>query len=107
MNTLRILIADDHPLFRYGLHTRLGVEPHMEVVGEAETGEEAITLAATLAPNIILMDLDFKTGINGIEATRQIRQTHPSIEILVITYMESDSVFAAIKAGARGYFLKD
>jgi len=105
--SIRVLIADDHPFFRFGLRARLSVEPQIEVVGEAVTGKEAIALAVALDPNVILMDLNFKTGINGIEATRQIRQTHPEIEVLVITYFDDHSVFEALKAGARGYLLKD
>jgi DNA-binding NarL/FixJ family response regulator len=107
MDSLRILIADDHPLFRKGLRTLLMATADTEVIGEATTGQEVIELAATLQPDVILMDLQMP-GVNGIEATRQIVQTSPHIRILVITLFEDDaSVFSALRAGARGYVLKD
>jgi DNA-binding NarL/FixJ family response regulator len=104
---LRMLIADDHPLVRSGLRALLAATEDMEVVGEAATGEEAVMLAASLQPDVIVMDLRMP-GINGIEATRRIVQAHPQMRILVVTLFEDDdSVFAALRAGARGYFLKD
>jgi DNA-binding NarL/FixJ family response regulator len=107
MDSLRILIADDHPLFRKGMRTLLTATAEIEVVGEATTGQEVIELAASLQPDVILMDLQMP-GINGIEATRQIVHTSPHIRILVITLFEDDaSVFTALRAGARGYILKD
>ncbi len=107
MDSLRILIADDHPLFRKGMRTLLTATADTEVIGEATTGQEVIELAAQLAPDVILMDLQMP-GVNGIEATRQIVQTSPHIRILVITLFEDDaSVFSALRAGARGYVLKD
>jgi len=103
---LRILLVDDHPLVRNGLRALLASVPDMTVVGEASNGEEAITQAAELQPDIILMDLHMP-GLNGIEATRRIVQVHPHIGILVLTMLEDDaSVFAAMRAGARGYLLK-
>ncbi len=103
---LRILLVDDHPLVRNGLRALLASVTDMAVVGEASNGEEAITLAAELQPDIILMDLHMP-GLNGIEATRRIVQVHPHIGILVLTMLEDDaSVFAAMRAGARGYLLK-
>src|SRR6266581_5135837 len=103
---LRILLVDDHPLVRSGLRALLSSMPEMIVVGEATTGEEAITQAAELQPDIILMDLHMP-GLNGIEATRRILQASPRIGILVLTMLEDDaSVFAAMRAGARGYLLK-
>jgi DNA-binding NarL/FixJ family response regulator len=107
MAPLRILIADDHPLVRSGLRALLAAAEDMEVVGEAATGEEAVTLAASLQPDVIVMDLRMP-GINGIEATRRLMQANPQIRILVVTLFEDDdSVFAALRAGARGYILKD
>jgi DNA-binding NarL/FixJ family response regulator len=103
---LRILLVDDHPLVRNGLRALLASVPDMSVVGEASNGEEAIAQAAELQPDIILMDLHMP-GLNGIEATRRILQASPSIGILVLTMLEDDaSVFAAMRAGARGYLLK-
>src|SRR5215218_8850206 len=106
MEPLRILIADDHPLFRFGMRTRLNAEPDLIVVGEAGTGEEAITLAGSLAPHVVLMNLNLP-GMSGIAATRAIREAHPEIGVVVVTMFDDDSVFAAMRAGARGYLLKD
>ena len=106
MDALRILIADDHLLFRDGLRTLLATAPDMELAGEATTGDEAITEAAVLQPDVILMDLQMP-GIGGVEATRRIVQMSPHIGILVVTMFADDaSVFAAMRAGARGYLLK-
>src|SRR5260221_13459279 len=107
MDPLRVLIADDHPLFRKGMRALLVTAQDIEVVGEATTGQEVIELAAALQPDVILMYLQMP-GINGIEATRQILHTSPHIRILVVTLFEDDaSVFTALRAGARGYVLKD
>ena len=107
MEPLRILLADDHPLFRKGMRALLTATSGLEVVGEATTGSEVVELAGTLQPDVILMDLQMP-GINGIEATRQILHTSPHIRILVVTLFEDDaSVFTALRAGARGYVLKD
>src|SRR3712207_2366686 len=107
MDAVRVLIADDHPLFRDGMKGLLGSLPNTEVVGEASSGEEAVQLANELQPDVILMDLKMP-GINGIEATREILHTSPHIGVLVVTMFEDeDSVFAAMRAGARGYLLKD
>ena len=103
---IRMLIADDHAEFRDGLRRLLKLVPGVEVVGEAATGDEAISRASALQPDIILMDLKMP-GVNGIEATRRIRDVSPHIGILVLTMFEDDdSVFAAMRAGARGYLLK-
>ncbi|CCF85923.1 response regulator [Nitrolancea hollandica] len=105
-DTIRILIADDHPIFRDGMRGLLDSVADTEVVGEAESGDEVIALAETLQPDVILMDLKMP-GCNGIEATRRILRTSPHIGILVVTMFEDDdSVFASMRAGARGYLLK-
>src|SRR5438105_3656785 len=107
MEPLRILIADDHPLFRFGIQTLLLRTPDVAVVGEATTGAEAVRLAAELQPDVILMDIAMP-GLNGIAATRQILAGSPQIRVLIVTMFEDDaSVFTAMRAGARGYVLKD
>ena len=106
MDTIRVLIADDHQLFRDGLKALLLSAPDTEVVGEASTGQEAIHLAAESQPDVLLMDLQMP-DVDGIEATRQIVQASPHINVLMVTRFEDDqSVFAAMRAGARGYVLK-
>jgi DNA-binding NarL/FixJ family response regulator len=105
--SIRLLIADDHPLFRKGLRTLLGAIPDFAVVGEAETGPEAVAISTELQPDVILMDLQMPGG-SGIQATREIMSASPNARILVVTLFEDDdSVFAAIRSGARGYILKD
>ena len=107
MEPLRVLIADDHPLFRHGIAALLSAGPDFEVVGEATSGEEVIFLAAKLQPDVILMDIQMP-GVNGIEATRRILHTSPTIRVLIVTMFEDDaSVFTGMRAGARGYVLKD
>jgi DNA-binding NarL/FixJ family response regulator len=107
LETLRILVAEDHPLFRKGMISLLSAVPDFEVIGEASTGEEAVARAAELQPDVVLMDLQMPE-VNGIEATRRILQESPSVRILVVTLFEDDdSVFMALRAGARGYILKD
>ena len=104
---IQVLIADDHVFYREGVRALLSNAPEISVVGEASNGEEAIDKAAGLKPDVILMDLKMP-GVNGIEATRRISQTQPNIGILVITmFDDDDSVFAAMRAGAHGYLLKD
>ena len=103
---IRLLIADDHPLYRDGMHGLLDSVPDTEVIGEASTGEEAITLAENLQPDVILMDIKMP-GINGVQAMREILNTSPHIRILIVSMLEDDdSVFAAMRAGARGYVPK-
>jgi DNA-binding NarL/FixJ family response regulator len=104
---LRLLIADDHPLFRKGLRTLLSAVPDFVLVGEADSGSAAAALALDVQPDVVLMDLQMPGG-SGIEATREIVAASPSIRVLVITlFQDDDSVFAALRAGARGYILKD
>lgn len=103
---IHVLIADDHALFRYGLRAMLSSVPGFEVAGEAATGEEAVALAARLRPEVVLMDIQMP-DLNGIEATRLILKDNPGLGVVVVTmFEEDDSVFAAMRAGARGYVLK-
>jgi DNA-binding NarL/FixJ family response regulator len=104
---IKVLIADDHVFYREGVRTFLENEPDIEVVGEAGNGEEVLAKTAELKPDVILMDLKMP-GINGIEATRRVHETDPEIGVLALTmFDDDDSVFAAMRAGARGYLLKD
>jgi DNA-binding NarL/FixJ family response regulator len=103
---IRILIADDHPAFRSGLRFMLTASPGLEVVGEAATGLEAVALAEDHQPDVVVMDLNMPE-LSGVEATRRIVTASPHVAILVVTMLEDDeSVFAAMRAGARGYQLK-
>lgn len=104
---IKVLIADDHVFYREGVRALLSNSPEITVIGEASNGDEVIAKAAELGPDVILMDLKMP-GMNGIEATRKITQRQANIGILVITmFDDDDSVFAAMRAGARGYLLKD
>lgn len=106
MDAITVLIVDDHPPFRAGLRALLESTPAVAVVGDAGSGDEAIRLAARLQPDVILMDVQM-SAMNGIEATRHILATSPHIAILILTMFEDDDfVFAALRAGARGYLLK-
>ena len=104
--TLRVLVADDHPLFRAGLRSTLELAESVELVGEVEDGAEAVDAALALKPDVVVMDLHMP-GLNGIDATRAIVSAQPGVGVLVLTMFEDDeSVFAAMRAGARGYLLK-
>ena len=103
---IHILVADDHTLFRDGLRALFNSLKDVDMVGEAADGNLAVTLAEELQPDIMLMDIQMP-GLNGIEATRRIVTTSPHIGVIVVTMFEdNDSVFAAMRAGARGYVLK-
>src|SRR5438067_8607234 len=106
MTPMRVLIADDHLFYREGLRVMLGAVPEIQLVGEATTGDEANERALALQPDVVLMDLKMPGG-SGIEATRRIVRENPRIGVLVLTMFDDDSVFAAMRAGARGYLLKD
>jgi DNA-binding NarL/FixJ family response regulator len=101
--TIRVLLADDHPVVREGLRGMLAAEPDIEVVGEAASGPEAVTLAARLRPDVILMDLRMPDG-DGVQAIRQL----PGVTVVVLTTYDSDAdILRAVEAGAAGYLLKD
>lgn len=104
---IRILIADDHPVFRFGLRALLEAQSDIVVVGEAESGAAAVQMAQSLRPDVVLMDINMP-GLNGIEATKQIMAsaTPPRTAVLIITMFDDDTVFTAVRAGARGYLLK-
>ena len=102
----RVLIVDDHPVFRDGLAGLLATLPEVEIAGSAGTAEEALTALRENAPDIVLMDINLP-GASGVEATRQAAQVAPATAVLVVTMVDDDdSVFAALAAGARGYILK-
>ena len=103
---IRVIVADDHPVFRDGLKSLLDSIPDTQFVADASTGEEAIEKAESSQPDVVLMDIRMP-GLNGIEATRRIVETSPGTAVLMLTMLEDDdTVFAAMKAGARGYLLK-
>jgi len=106
MDPVRLMVVDDHTLFRDGLRALFGSIDDIDVVGEASNGEEAVDKVGRLKPDVVLMDIQIPE-INGIEATRRIVSAHPEIGVIVVTMLEDDdSVFAAMRAGARGYILK-
>ena len=107
MDKINVLIADDHTLFRKGIRKMLEVEEDMHVVGEASNGQEALEQARALMPDVILMDIKMP-GVDGVEATRLLRREMPHVGIIFCTMSEDEeSVFAALKAGGRGYILKE
>jgi two-component system NarL family response regulator len=104
---IRVLIADDHTVLRHGLRLILNQVDGLTVVGEAADGEEAVTLALSLQPDVVLMDVNMPGGMDGIEATRCLRATRPEIKVLMLTISERDKdLIGAVKAGAKGYLLK-
>ena len=105
MNKIRVLIADDHVIVREGLRALLEAQPDIKVVGEATDGEETVNRTKEIQPDIILMDITMP-GMNGLEATRQIKEHYPDVKILVLTMHESDEYFFKIlDAGASGSFV--
>jgi len=103
---MRVLVVDDHPLYRDGLVAAIGTMDGVEVVGDAADGVEAVRAVRELAPDVVVMDLHMPK-LNGIDATRRIAEEHPAVAVLVLTMLDGDdSVFAAMRAGARGYLLK-
>ncbi len=104
---ITVLLADDHPLFRKGLRALLQTMPGMKVVGEATDGNEVVAMTQSLRPSLVLLDLQMP-GSDGLTAIRRLTATDPGLHILVVTmFADDDSVFAALRAGARGYVLKD
>src|SRR6476469_7779651 len=107
MSKIRLMLADDHTLFRQGIRTLISVESDMEVVGEAATGNDAVERAAELRPDVILMDIGMP-GISSFEATRQIRKIRPETKVLFLTmYDDEDYLVEGMEVGASGYVLKD
>lgn len=107
MERIRVLLADDHALFREGLAGILRAEPAFEVVGEASDGLEALVKARELAPDLILMDVQMR-GADGIEATQRIKQEHPATTIVILTVRDDEeTLFEALRSGAQGYLLKN
>jgi two-component system response regulator NreC len=107
MKKLRILLADDHIVMRTGLRALLERQPNLEVVGESENGREAVELVASLRPDVVVMDVGMPV-LNGIEATKTIVSKHPTTAVVILSMHADESyVMRALKAGARGYLLKD
>jgi DNA-binding NarL/FixJ family response regulator len=105
--TIKVLVVDDQRIVREGLALLLRTTPGVEPVGAAENGRQAVELVRELEPDIVLMDLRMPE-LDGVEATRAIRNAHPAVQVIVLTtYSDDDSVFAALRAGARGYLTKD
>jgi len=106
MNKIRVLIADDHPIVRMALRTIIGKETDIEVVGEAENGKQAIDLVEQLVPNAVIMDISMPC-LNGLEATRQIREKYPEIRVIVLTvHDDNEHIFGMLEAGASSYITK-
>jgi len=107
MDTISILVADDHTLVRRGIVRLLEDQPNLEVVGEAADGHEAVARAAELQPNVVLMDIGMP-GMNGLEAAETIKQRYPGVQVLMLTVHDDEEyLFRALKAGASGYVLKE
>jgi DNA-binding NarL/FixJ family response regulator len=105
-NRIRIMLADDHPLLRQALRNVLEKESDLEVVAEVEDGEQAVTIATELAPQVVIMDISMPK-LNGLDATRQIKAKHPAMAILVLTvYDDSEHILSILEAGAAGYLTK-
>jgi NarL family two-component system response regulator LiaR len=106
-DAIRIILVDDHNMVRMGLKAYFSTLPDIQVVGEAASGEEAVRLTAELSPDVVLMDL-IMPGMDGVEATRQVRKASPHTQVIVVTsYHEDEHIFPAVRAGALSYVLKD
>jgi len=107
MNRLRIVIADDHPMYRAGVRTILEMVDDIEIVGEAANGLEAIAMCERTEPDVVLLDIRMP-DMNGVDAAKRIKEAYPNVQILFLSMHQDDaSVIAAMKTGARGYILKD
>jgi len=107
VNKIRVFIVDDHPFFREGLRRVIAAEGDLEVIGEASDGEEAIEAVSRLLPNVVIMDVNLPR-VNGLEATRRIKDTHPEIGVVILTaYDDEEQVYHAVRAGASAYHSKD
>jgi two-component system NarL family response regulator len=106
LSTIKVLIVDDHQVVREGLRRIVQLDEELEVIGEAKSGEEAISKAISLSPDVVVMDLKMP-GMDGIAATREIKQRLPNTSVLVLTLYAEDFIKQAIEAGASGYLLKD
>jgi NarL family two-component system response regulator LiaR len=105
---ITVMLVDDHEVVRQGVRALLGTQEGLSVVGEASSGEEAVRLAAELVPDVILMDLVMPGGVDGVEATRRVKNISPRTQVVVLTsYHEDEHIFPAIRAGALSYVLKD
>jgi two-component system response regulator NreC len=106
MSKAKVLLVEDHIVVRQGIKALLSDEPDLEIVGEADNGREALQAVMELQPNLVLMDISMP-GLNGIEATRQIRQRHPEVKVIVLSmHANEEYVFQVLRAGASGYVLK-
>jgi two-component system response regulator DegU len=107
MDIVRVLVVDDHPVFRDGLRNCLDAAEDLAVIGEAQDGEEAIVAAGTLQPNVVIMDINIPI-LNGMQAARQIKNEHPDIHIIMLTaYDDAEQIYHAVRTGASAYYPKD
>jgi DNA-binding NarL/FixJ family response regulator len=105
--TIKLLLADDHAMVRRGLQVFLSTQNDIKLIGEAATGQETLTQVAALQPDIVLMDIHMP-GMSGIEATKQIKLSHPDVKVIILTsFSDQEHALPAIRAGAKGYLLKD
>ena len=102
---ISVIIADEHPVFRFGLKAILATDPMIQVLAEASSGREVVEQVAELRPDVVIMDINMP-DMNGIDATRHISGSHPEVAVLIVTMLDDDTVLAAVEAGARGYLVK-
>lgn len=107
MAKIKVLIVDDHPFFREGLRNVLAAADDLEIIGEAQDGAEALSAASSLEPDVIIMDINIPV-LNGLQATRQVKNTHPEINVIMLTaYDDDEQIYHAIRTGASAYYPKD